>query len=47
MKFFLFFVLACLGLGMFTSHLKLSRLTWILAGFSIAMMIGYFFFHMI
>jgi hypothetical protein len=47
MKFFLFFLVACLGLGMLTSKVSMSRLTWVLAGFSIAVMIGYYFFKMI
>ncbi|NTU77960.1 MAG: hypothetical protein HGA45_00920 [Chloroflexales bacterium] len=47
MKFFLFFLTSCLIIGMLTSKVSTSRLTWMLAGFSIAVMIGYFFLDMI
>ncbi|MEI6180585.1 MAG: hypothetical protein WCP31_07510 [Chloroflexales bacterium] len=47
MKFFLFFLVTCLALGMFTPQVSLSRLTWVLVGLSLTMMIGYYFFRMI
>jgi hypothetical protein len=47
MKFFLFFLVTCLALGMFTPKVSVARLTWVLAGLSLAMMIGYYFFHLI
>lgn len=47
MKFFLFFLVACLVIGMFTSKVSMARLTWVLAAFSIAIMVGYYFFDMI
>jgi hypothetical protein len=47
MKFFLFFLIACLAGGMLMPKASPARLAWALAGLSTFMLIGYFFLNQI
>jgi hypothetical protein len=46
-KFFLFFLVSCLLGGMALHKLSAARMSWLLIGFCLLTMAGYFFFDMI
>ena len=47
MKFFLFFLLTCFFAGMAMPKVRITHMGWLLAGFSILIMLGYFFLRFI